>query len=266
MDLLAGGPSASTAVSTVRKQQRSIRDFFTSPPLLPSAKRLKTQPQAQHASAAAHSVQHASADRDSAVAASAAHDAAASASAAQGSAASASTAHDSTAAASAAHDSSPSASAAHDAAAATSVAQRLSGHESAVEYAREQHSADSELRERQSAVTYADSSPAAFISSEPVLVDTQQASVLQDAPMAQVQSWHTKVQSLRQQGEALPPLTEQSHQQQDCVVSSQQGQQASVAAADVAGQQTKIVCLLLAECDGNKENVCQPVAACPVTT
>ena len=42
-ELLTGGAAPSTVLTSSRKQQRSIRDFFISPPAIPSAKRLKTQ-------------------------------------------------------------------------------------------------------------------------------------------------------------------------------------------------------------------------------
>ena len=49
--LLMGGVPSSTLLTSSRKQQRSIRDFFISPPAVPSAKRLKAQ---SHASSSAH--------------------------------------------------------------------------------------------------------------------------------------------------------------------------------------------------------------------
>lgn len=42
-ELLSGGGQASSLLTSTRKQQRSIRDFFVSPPAVPAAKRLKTQ-------------------------------------------------------------------------------------------------------------------------------------------------------------------------------------------------------------------------------
>lgn len=42
-ELLSDGGQASSLLTSTRKQQRSIRDFFVSPPAVPAAKRLKTQ-------------------------------------------------------------------------------------------------------------------------------------------------------------------------------------------------------------------------------
>ena len=68
-ELLSGGGQASSLLTSTRKQQRSIRDFFVSPPTVPSAKRPKTQPRpfsSAQASASGVSSAHSSKPDDSA--------------------------------------------------------------------------------------------------------------------------------------------------------------------------------------------------------
>lgn len=262
VDLLSSGPPASAAVSTARKQQRSIRDFFTSPPVLPSAKRLKTQPPAQHASAVSNSAQHARADQNASCAgrdaAGAGHDSASSVSAA----------HDSASAALGGHDAAVSASLAHDSAATASAFQGLLRHESAAEYSGEQRPAEQHTG-RQGSVRQTRYFQAGSTSAQTVLVDTQQSPVLQRDPMAQAQDCLTELRSQpwRQAGATIP-LGEQSHQlhHSQGALPNQQGQPAFVAASGAAGQQGKIVCFSPAGSDGDKENMCHAVAAGPDTT
>ena len=245
-DLLSSGPPPSAAVSTNRKQQRSIRDFFTSPPTLPSPKRLKTQPPAQHASAASHSEQHARTDQNLGRAASAA----------QGTAFNASAARDSAAFASAARDS----------AASASAGQRLLGRVSAAEFSGEQHPAE-QSGGRQSLVRQTGISQAALTSTRPVLVNTQQASVLHEGSRAAAEGFHTDLHGQQRQEGPVLPLGEQSQQLHDSgrALATQQGQPAFRAAAVAAGQHTKSMFCSPAGSDGNKENMCHLEAAGPVT-
>ena len=58
LDPVASAVPVSAIQTSTRTQQRSIRDFFISPPALPSAKRLKTQAQVLAASCAPHETPH----------------------------------------------------------------------------------------------------------------------------------------------------------------------------------------------------------------
>ena len=254
LDLLSSGPPANAAVSTTRKQQRSIRDFFTSPPFLPSAKRLKTQPQAQHASAASHSAQHARADQNTSCSA-------------QVAAGAVSAAQDSAFSASAAQDSALSAAAAHDSAASASAAQRLLGHKSDTECFGEQIPTE-QISARQHLVEQTGTSQASWISKRPALVDAQPATVLQTDPMSQAQGCHTELQCQQRQEGPVVPLGEQSQHLHDSRggLAAQQGQLTCVALAGASRQQTKGMFVPPAGSDGDKENVCMCVAATQVTT
>lgn len=274
-DLLSGGPLASVAVSTTRKQQRSIRDFFTSPPVLPSAKRLKTQPPAQHVSAASHPAQHATAgqnvscaDLDAAGAALACHDSAFRTSLTHDSAPSTSAVYDSASAALDGQDSAFSASAAHDSAATASAFQGLLWGESAAEFSGQQQPTEQSTG-RETVVRQTGNFQARPTCTQPVLVDAQQALVLQFDPMAQSRDCQAELHpQRRQQAGAVIPLGEQSQQLHDSqgALPTHQGQPALVATAGAAGQQGKLVCFSPAGSDGDKENMCHTVAAGPVTT
>lgn len=189
LDLLVGGPPVSAAVSTSRKQQRSIRDFFTSPPILPSAKRLKTQAPAGQASAASPSGQQATtADHDSAAHASAAHDAASHASAAH---------------AAAAQDS-----AAHDSVACAAATEGLPGHESADGSSATQQSVE-QLSEKQGTDRQMGCPKS---QRSVVVVAAQPASVLQNVLMPHSQGCPAERQNQQGQKGADSPLRGQSQE------------------------------------------------------
>ena len=105
-------------------------------------------------------------------------------------------------------------------------------------------------------------------SAQPVLPDAQQALVLQKDPMAQSQGCYIEVPCQQQREDPVVPLGEQSQQLRDSheALATQQGQLTSVAAASAAGQQTRSMCISPAGSGGDKENMCQLVAAGPVIT
>lgn len=181
MDLLVGGPAVSAAVSTSRKQQRSIRDFFTSPPILPSAKRLKTQAPAGEASAASRSGQHATtADHDSAAHASGAHD-------------------------SASYDSAPQDSAPHDSVACAAATEDIPGHESADGGSCKQQSVQ-QLSEQQGTDRQMGCPES---QQDVVVVAAQPSSVLQSVLMPHSQGCPAERQTQQRQEGAESPLRAQ---------------------------------------------------------
>ena len=175
--------------------------------------------------------------------------------------------HDAAGAASAAQDSDYVASATHDSVPSASAAQRPVGHESAAKCSTEQLPTELYTR-RRSSVRQTGNCLAGSTSTQPVLVDTQQVPVLQNNPKAQNQDRHLEEQCPQQQeGPVIPlgELSQQLHESQGALA-TQQGQPALVTAAVASGQETKVICFVPAGSDGDKENVCQCVAAVPVTT